>query len=151
MPLKKLKLNGTSLPTLAALAGPAHATLFKYTGADVFYSVPTTGTYQIAAEGAQGGGTAFGTGGLGAYVLHDFRLVKGDRLTIAVGGEGGASSAEGLGSWGSGGGGGNLAIMAGSIVGPLVLGAAAAFFSYPGGFVTIALFTMAAPWLPRFL
>jgi MFS family permease len=40
--------------------------------------------------------------------------------------------------------GGNLAIMAGSAVGPLVFGAAAPVFGYSGGFVAIALFTLAA-------
>ena len=37
MALRNLKLAETSLLTLAAGVGPAHATLFKYTGAAVFY------------------------------------------------------------------------------------------------------------------
>lgn len=39
--------------------------------------------------------------------------------------------------------GGNLAIAVGSAVGPLVFGAAAAVFGYAGGFVAVALFTLA--------
>ena len=39
--------------------------------------------------------------------------------------------------------GGNLAIMAGSAVGPLVFGAAAARFGYPGGLVAVAVLTLA--------
>jgi MFS family permease len=38
--------------------------------------------------------------------------------------------------------GGNLAIMAGSAVGPLVFGAVATRFGYPGGFVAVAILTL---------
>ncbi|MFZ4387094.1 MAG: hypothetical protein ACOYOI_02890, partial [Chthoniobacterales bacterium] len=50
---------------LALFSGPearAQSTNFAYTGFVVTYTIPTTGTYQLIATGAQGG-----AGGSGAF------------------------------------------------------------------------------------
>jgi hypothetical protein len=55
--MKRFLLAGASL--LALLAGsPAEAAtvMFSYTGAVVPYIIPETGTYQVLAWGAEGGG-----------------------------------------------------------------------------------------------
>jgi hypothetical protein len=69
-------LAGASL--LALLAGsPAEAAtvMFGYTGAIVPYVIPQTGTYQIIAWGAEGGGSpGSAVGGLGAEIGGDISL-----------------------------------------------------------------------------
>ncbi|MGB7976410.1 MAG: PEPxxWA-CTERM sorting domain-containing protein, partial [Roseiarcus sp.] len=78
-------------------------TVFNYTGTMVEYTIPTTGFYEVAAIGAQGG-PEFGPGGYGAGVGGAVFLDAGTELDIVVGGAGGA----GLEVFGSGGGGGSF-------------------------------------------
>jgi len=77
-----------------------------YTGNVTSVTITKTGTYDIIADGAQGGGsTDFGeSGGLGAAVSGDVFLQQGTVLEIVVGGEGGT----GEGAVGAGGGGGSF-------------------------------------------
>jgi hypothetical protein len=59
---------------------------FKYSGSIVQWTAPQTGSYEITAYGAQGGG--FGNkyvGGLGAIMSGTFQLNQGDVLNILVG------------------------------------------------------------------
>ncbi len=67
------------------------------------YTVSSTGTYDITAFGAEGGGgLSGGAGGDGAEIGGDFNLTAGEVLEIVVGGAG----ANGSGLYGGGGGGG---------------------------------------------
>ena len=77
--------------------------------------MPTTGTYDIVAYGAQGGNAASGAGGLGAEIGGDVSLTAGETLQIAVGGAGVA----GTNSLESGGDGGSLVVGPGNA--PLVI------------------------------
>jgi hypothetical protein len=85
--MKRFLLAGASL--LALLVGsPAEAAtlMFGYTGAIVPYVVPETGTYQIIAWGAEGGGSpGSAVGGLGAEIGGDVSLLANTRLEILVG------------------------------------------------------------------
>jgi len=102
--MREVLLAGASLLALAAGAPSAEATVFGFTGSSQTFMAPTTGTYDIVAFGAQGGGAA---GGLGAEIGGDFPLIAGEVLTIDVGGQG----ATGV---GGGGGGGSFAFIQGS-------------------------------------
>src|SRR5258708_7395524 len=82
--MRKVLLAGASLLALTAGASSAGATVIGYTGSSTTFTVPTTGTYDIVAFGAQGGGF----GGLGAEIGGDFYLTAGEVLTIDVGGQG---------------------------------------------------------------
>ncbi|MGE5041619.1 MAG: InlB B-repeat-containing protein [Candidatus Levyibacteriota bacterium] len=74
------------------------------TGTIQTYSVPSTGTYQIEAYGAQGGNSQAGTvGGLGAYTKGTVSLNAGDTLQILVGQQGGGDCDPGNGNGGGGG------------------------------------------------
>src|SRR5437016_5281061 len=103
--MRQRLLAGTSLLALLAWDPAARATTLTYTGAIVDFTVPTTGTYQILAFGAQGGSGRYGGGGRGAEIGGDFNLTAGEVLQIAVGG---AGSNQFYG--GSGGGGGSFVI-----------------------------------------
>src|SRR5215831_13949918 len=110
--MNRLLLAGTALLTLAAsdMAARAAPIDFTYIGSLVTFTVPTTGSYQILAFGAQGGITAGslsgGLGGRGAEVGGDFGLTAGEVLQIAVGGVG----MPGSGTGGGGGGGGSFVV-----------------------------------------
>jgi hypothetical protein len=69
------------------------------------YTIGTSGTYDITADGAAGGSTLLGVGGSGAAVSGDVYLQAGTKLELVVGAEGGNST---LG--GGGGGGGSFVI-----------------------------------------
>jgi hypothetical protein len=107
--MKRFLLAGASL--LALLAGsPAEAAtlVFGYTGAIVPYVVPETGTYQIIAWGAEGGGSpGSAVGGLGAEIGGDVSLLANTRLEILVG-QMGASGKE---KYAAGGGGGSFVFL----------------------------------------
>jgi hypothetical protein len=107
--MKRFLLAGASL--LALLAGsPAEAAtlVFGYTGAIVPYVVPETGTYQIIAWGAEGGGSpGSAVGGLGAEIGGDVSLLANTRLEILVG-QMGASGKE---KYAGGGGGGSFVFL----------------------------------------
>jgi hypothetical protein len=85
----QLLLAGAALLALASSHLSAEAAPvvfdFAFTGSIVDFTVPTIGSYQIIAFGAQGGG---GSGGLGAEIGGDFSLTAGETLQIAVGGAG---------------------------------------------------------------
>jgi hypothetical protein len=131
-------LGGTSLLALVAAATDAGATpvMFNYTGTVEQFIVPSTGSYQILAFGAQGGGAGNFDGGLGAEIRGDFQLTAGAVLHIAVGGAGGSAGYSG------GGGGGSFVVGPGST--PLVVaggggGAGGPTPPYPGATtVTVA-------------
>src|SRR5437762_3419781 len=112
--MRRHLLAGTSLLALLAWDPAARAAvIFDYTGGLVTFTVPTTGTYQILAFGAQGGdGTyaaRFTWGGGGGEGGGDRSLAAGDKLQVAVGGVGAT------GRCGGGGGGGSfVAGMAGT-------------------------------------
>jgi hypothetical protein len=84
---------------------------FTYTGSVTYYTVTTTGIYDVTAFGGQGGvnnGVAANSGGLGAEAGGEFLLKAGDKLAIVVGGQGGHGS--GLDGGGGGGGGSFVAL-----------------------------------------
>ena len=121
--MKRLLLAGTAFLGLAGLGSVACATLidFTYTGSLVDFTVPTTGTYQIVAFGAQGGNgqivnflgeTIVSPGGNGAEIGGNFNLTASEVLQIAVGGAGGDDIT-------GGGGGGTFVIGPGNT--PLVI------------------------------
>ena len=58
---------------------------FNYSGSIVQWTAPQTGSYQITAYGAQGGGNC---GGSGAIMSGTFQINQGDVLNILVGGQG---------------------------------------------------------------
>ena len=106
-----------SLLAFIAWNHAACATTIDFTGSLVYWTVPTSGIYQIIAQGAQGGGdSGGGIGGLGAETGGDFYLAAGETLTIAVGGRGGDGIADTSGYIsayiGSGGGGGGSFVIA---------------------------------------
>ena len=102
--------------TIALVATPAGAVTFNYTGAIVSFVVPTTGTWEIEATGARGGGPTVIqglTGGLGALVGGEFELSSGTVLRIAVGGMGSSEL------FGGGGGGGSFVVQSNNT--PLII------------------------------
>jgi hypothetical protein len=104
IPMKNLLLAGVSALALAGGAASARADTISYTGTIVDYTVPTTGTYDITAYGAQGGDSTGVAGGLGAEIGGIFSLTAGETLEIAVGQAGGSATT------GAGGGGGSFVI-----------------------------------------
>jgi hypothetical protein len=103
--MKQALLASTALGSQATLGSP---TPFNYTGAIVQFVVPATGTYDIAAFGAEGGSGAGNAGGDGGEAAGVFTLTAGEILEIAVGGAGAnGSSPKGAG----GGGGGSFVIL----------------------------------------
>ena len=73
---------------------------FNFTGAIQNYTVTVSGTYDISAFGAQGGGQGAYTGGLGAQTGGVFSLTAGEQIQVVTGGQG----ASGTGAGGGGGG-----------------------------------------------
>ena len=69
------------------------------------YTIGTSGTYDITADGAQGGAYSSYSGGKGAEVSGDVYLQHGTKLEIVVGGMGGSQPYQG-----AGGGGGSFVI-----------------------------------------
>ena len=78
-------------------------TTYGYIGSEGTITITTSGTYDITADGAQGGGGTDAPGGLGAAVSGDVYLESGTKLEIVVGGEGGTGVT-------NGGGGGSFVI-----------------------------------------
>lgn len=69
------------------------------------WTVPTSGTYRIEVNGAQGGKGGGNAGGLGAQMIGDFMLEQGQPLQIVVGQQGVNNSGFGSNDAGPGGGG----------------------------------------------
>jgi hypothetical protein len=141
--MKKATVFSAVLLGQLALHSAAHAgpmATFSTIGVSNF-TIPVTGLYEILAFGAQGGGSGFHQGGLGAEIGGDLNLGAGEVLTILVGGAGGAGqvSAAGTGpprSGAGGGGGGSFVVNSGGS--PLVIaggggGAGARFGLFGGG------------------
>ena len=92
MSLRIKFLNTAGVLTAAALAmvlgadSAKASTLYSYTGSVQTVTIATSGTYEITASGAQGGGDSGGstTGGLGAFVDGDVTLTAGEVLQIVV-------------------------------------------------------------------
>jgi hypothetical protein len=109
--MKHILLAGASVLALTVASAPAFAGLatysYSYTGTFETLQVTDSGTYDIVALGAQGGGANGNTGGYGAKAESLVTLTAGETLSIAVGGAGGS------GNYGGGGGGGSF-IAAGS-------------------------------------
>ena len=139
--MKKQLLTGASLLALIVTASTARATVISYTGGVVDYTVPTTGTYDIVAAGAQGGSgvtnqslPAVSSGLLGGQAGGVFSLSAGTVLEIAVGGTGVSAS----GNYAGGGGGGGSFVVQQSGTVPLVVvggggGAGLGGHGYSGG------------------
>ena len=89
----RLALTGTAL--LAAPAAWAVPTTYNYTGSLQSFTAAETGNYVITAFGAQGGGNAQASGGLGAETAGTLFLSAGEVLSIIVGGSGNTSSGGG--------------------------------------------------------
>ena len=125
---------GLTLALAAASAVPATARAvdFGYTGSIITYTVPRTGTYQLAAFGAAGGTSknpsyvASQPGGLGTVASGNFSLVAGQKLSLLVGGAGAnGTSGEPQGdNTGGGGGGGSFVVLAlgSNSLSPLLVG-----------------------------
>ena len=82
---------GAALLALAASPASAAVIVFDQIAAGAYsYAVATTGTYDVAAFGAQGGSATGGNGagGRGASVDAQFTLTAGTTLSITVGGAG---------------------------------------------------------------
>ena len=69
--MRSFFLSGTSLLAILVCTANAAATPFLFTGSIQEFTVPTTGTYDITAAGAQGGPGDRTSGGLGATVSGD--------------------------------------------------------------------------------
>lgn len=82
-------------------------------------TIPDTGFYELAAAGAQGENSAMGVGGKGGSVTGKFYLVKGEVLTISVGGQNGCNGG-GVGE--AGGNGGGYTLIASDKRGTLLIG-----------------------------
>ena len=62
---------------------------YSYTGSAQFFTVTTSGNYDISAFGGKGGDAPHATGGLGGEETGRFALTAGEHLKIVVGGNGG--------------------------------------------------------------
>ena len=87
----------------ADILAPNFTKPFDYTGNIQYFTVQTSGYYQITADGAQGGAGLNGAGGPGAMASGEIYLAAGAQLEIVVGGAG--QSAPSVGGGGGGGGG----------------------------------------------
>jgi hypothetical protein len=100
-------LNGPTLANCLAQANyssqswTSNTSFFNITGGIQYWTVPTTGDYQITAAGAQGGGWGSNVGGKGVIETSTVSLTEGEVLRILVGQKG----VTGSGNNGSGGGG----------------------------------------------
>ena len=92
---------------------------FMYSGSIVQWTAPQTGSYEITAYGAQGGGCGIYAGGMGAIMSGTFQLNQGDVLNILVGQEGIPPQYSGYG--GGGGGGGSFVVGPNNNTNPLVV------------------------------
>jgi hypothetical protein len=109
--VRKALLAGTSL---IACIGPASATTISFTGTIIDFTVPTSGLYDIAASGGQGGPGYHVSGAQGASAGGDVFLASGTMLQIVVGGMGGAGNGGNGGVVYGGGGGGGSFVFEGS-------------------------------------
>jgi Immunoglobulin domain len=87
------------------LACSAQTGAYLFTGSETNITLEP-GSYNIIAYGAQGGGSGYNSGGLGAEMESQFIFTNSTTLTLLVGGAGGSSDAGG----GGGGGGGSLVV-----------------------------------------
>jgi hypothetical protein len=98
-------------------------TTFSYDGTvKQYYTIPTSGTYEITVDGAQGGGDSGNSGGEGAVITGEVFLSAGTVVEILVGGAGGNAA----GSIGGAGGGASYVVVMGSGPGtdiPLIVAA----------------------------
>ena len=122
-------MKKTTLPLLLALVAGITATTctsslraqtsnwdFNYSGSIVRWTAPQTGSYQITAYGAQGGGD-WGFGGSGAIMSGTFHLNEGNVLNILVGGQGARGGQDYVNNYYSPSGGGG-SFVAGGLGGP---------------------------------
>lgn len=93
-------ISGPSQSQANATYGPGVVTV---SGGIQFWTVPTTGTYQILVAGADGShnGSGFGGGGRGAVLRARFSLTQGDVLKILVGQRGKHGTSAGGGGGGT--------------------------------------------------
>ncbi|GAB5388496.1 MAG: hypothetical protein Alpg2KO_14640 [Alphaproteobacteria bacterium] len=105
--------TGPSGPSLSQCRSTLNETwendtsIYNVSGGVQIWTVPATGTYQITAAGAKGGGVNDGSqGGEGAVMRGDFTLTEGDKIHMMVGQMGGNSA-----PWGGGGGGGAFVVL----------------------------------------
>ena len=88
--MTKLILASVSVLAILTATSESGATTYNYSGSLATYIVPETGTYDLTAAGAQGGGGVFSkhAGGLGALMEGLFSFNAGDIIQILVGGAG---------------------------------------------------------------
>lgn len=87
--------TGRTGPTLVQLLASYDTTTYSWltdtekfnmlTNGIQLWTVPTTGTYRIEAQGAQGAPTEASAGGRGAIITGDFSLTAGEKIQILVG------------------------------------------------------------------
>ncbi len=73
-------LPPTAATVTADILAPNFSKTFGYTGHIETFTVQTSGYYDIAADGAQGGSGSRGHGGLGAFASGDLYLQAGAQL-----------------------------------------------------------------------
>jgi hypothetical protein len=110
-----------SVSVLALTIGAAKADTIDFIGAEISYTVPVSGLYDITAYGAQGG-PAVSFGGLGAEAGGDIFLSAGTTLTVLAGGQGAFAAGNG-----GGGGGGSFVFEGAALLVAAGGGGAAAF------------------------
>jgi hypothetical protein len=117
--MRRKFLAAGAVITLAfgSAAAAEAATVFSYSGAEVVWTAPVAGVYDITAFGAQGGQDFHTPGGLGAEIGGDVTLAAGAKLIIVVGGQGGPGTPE---LADAGGGGGSFVVAQGAAT-PLVV------------------------------
>jgi hypothetical protein len=130
--MRRILLAGASLMAITAASADAETWTYNYTGSIQTFAVPTTGTYNIIANGAQGGSSKdnVGAGGLGAQVSGNFTLNAGELLQIAVGGAGASTGSI---SFAGGGGGGSFVYDTTTALALLIAGGGGGgLFEFPG-------------------
>jgi hypothetical protein len=107
----------------------------SYSGVIQTESVQSSGLYDITAFGAEGGSGNGKSGGDGAEIGGDIRLMAGEVLKIAVGGEGGNAGTSEAGAEYGGGGGGTFVVLdnSGSYTPLVIAGGGGGAYSSDGG------------------
>jgi hypothetical protein len=112
-----------------ALASPAQAGVYLYTGSETTINL-NPGTYYITAYGANGGNGIL-SGGLGAEMEGEFNFTTATAFTLLVGGAGTPGTGD-LSGYGAGGGGGSFVVYGGT---PMVVagGGGGGSYNYANG------------------
>ncbi len=71
--------------TYSSSSWAQNSELFTVSGGIQYWTAPKSGTFQIEAAGARGGGSRYDDYGYGAYMKANFELTAGQRIKILVG------------------------------------------------------------------